>query len=191
VVVIGGGDTGSDCIGTSWRQGAKSVKQFEILPEPPDARSEQSPWPMWPIKLRTSSSHEEGGERRWNVSTTSLEGDEDGCVARLNGIEVAWQTPEGGGRLAPVERAGTEFAVDTQLVLLAMGFMGPGRNGIVDELGLELDGRGFIKRVNGHMTSERGVFVAGDMTRGASLVVRAIRDGQEAARDCDKWFRAV
>jgi glutamate synthase (NADPH/NADH) small chain len=188
VVVIGGGDTGADCVGTSIRQGAKSVRQFEILPRPPDKRAPETPWPAWPHMLRTSSSHKEGCERRWCVTTLAFKG-EGGRLRRLSCAEVAWKTPQGGGAPVPVNVAGSEFEVDAELVLLAMGFVGPGPNRLVDELGLKKDGRGFVARNADGMTSERGVFVAGDMTQGASLVVRAIADGLRVGRAVAGFLR--
>ncbi|MBM4148473.1 MAG: glutamate synthase subunit beta [Lentisphaerae bacterium] len=180
VVVIGGGDTGSDCVGTALRQGAKSVMQFEILPKPPPERSPATPWPMWPDMLRESSSHKEGGARRWCVTTDSFEG-ADGKVTALNCAEVEWVASKD-GRKTPRKIAGSEFRVEADLVLLAMGFVGPGRNLLVEELGLKMDPRGFIARDDNRMTSSSGIFVAGDMTQGASLVVRAIEDGKCTAR---------
>ena len=180
VVIIGGGDTGSDCLGTSLRQGAKQVVQMEILPEPPPTRSPSTPWPMWPYQLRISSSHKEGGSRRWSVATKELLGG-NGVVKSLRAIEVEWVTPPQGGRPTMKEKAGTDFVVDADLVLLAMGFSGPGRNRIVEDLGIRTEPTGAIWRDGRNMTSVAGVFVAGDMSMGASLVVRAITDGRRAA----------
>ncbi len=187
VVVIGGGDTGADCLGTSWRHGAKYCYQFEILPEPPAERSPDTPWPMWPNKRRDGSSHREGGERRWAVQTKEFLG-ENGRVTGLKAVEVEWQDPEGTGRAVPVEKEGTEFTVGTDLVLLAMGFVGPGRNRLVEQLDLELDSRGFVRKDDNGMTSTPGVFVAGDMYQGASLVVRAIQDGKETAQGVMRYL---
>lgn len=181
VVVIGGGDTGSDCLGTAIRQGARRVTQLEILPEPPRARSPATPWPEWPHMLRSSSSHKEGGERRWGVSTRELVG-EEGRVRALLGYGVAWEKPAGGGRPVMKEMAGTDFEVEADLVLLAMGFVGPRRNRIVEELGLETGPGGVVRRDARGMTSLPGIFVAGDMSSGATLVVRAIADGRHTAR---------
>lgn len=189
VVVIGGGDTGADCVGTSIRQGAKSVRQFEILPKPPAKRAPETPWPAWPHMLRTSSSHQEGCERRWNVTTLSFAG-KAGRVCGLRCAEVEWRQPQGGGAPRPVELPGTEFEVEADLVLLAMGFVGPGPNRLVDELGLGKDGRGFVARDGAGMTSQRGIFVAGDMTQGASLVVRAIADGVRVGAAIAEFLRA-
>ena len=180
VVVIGGGDTGADCVGTAWRQGARHVLQMEIMPKPPETRDPATPWPLWPIKLRESSSHKEGGERRWSVNALEFVGDASGAVRQLKCVDVRWE-PDAAGRLAPVNVAGTEFTVDAELALLAMGFVGPGPNRLVEELGMLTDERGFIRRDGNGMTSVRGVFVAGDMTQGPSLVVRAMADGRRAA----------
>ena len=180
VVVIGGGDTGADCVGTSIRQGAASVTQIEILPRPPDTRSPGTPWPLWPNMLRVSSSHKEGCDRRWSVGTQTFLG-KDGRVTGLRCIEVEWVTPEGGGRPAMKEKAGTEFMLESDLVLLAMGFTGPGRNAIVDDLKIRREPNGNIGRDARNMTNVPGIFVSGDMTHGASLVVRALADGRKAA----------
>ncbi|MBN1268521.1 MAG: glutamate synthase subunit beta [Kiritimatiellae bacterium] len=179
VVVIGGGDTGSDCIGTSFRQGARQVVQLEILPEPPPARSASTPWPQWPLMRRDSSSHKEGATRRWNVATKEFVG-EEGRVKQLRCVEVEWRVE--GGRPQPREKPGTGFTLDADLVLLAMGFIGPGRTALVEELDIATDARGFIRRDACHMTNADGIFVAGDMQRGASLVVHAISDGIRTAR---------
>lgn len=187
VVVIGGGDTGSDCIGTAIRQGAKSVRQYEIMPMPPPARSPRTPWPQWPDMLRESSSQKEGCERRWCITTKQFLG-ESGHVKQLRCAEVEW-VRGADGRAAPKEKPGSEFLVDADLVLLAMGFVGPGKNLLVERLGIALDNRGFIKRDACGMTSDTGTFVAGDMTQGASLVVRAIDDGQKTARCVIEYLR--
>jgi len=190
VVIIGGGDTGSDCLGTALRQGARKVQQFEILPQPPATRDAATPWPLWPNMLRESSSHKEGGERRWCVATRDFLG-QDGHVRKLRGHEVEWVTGGSqGGAPAPREKPGTTFEVDADLVLLAMGFVGPGKNRLVEELALETDRNGFVRRHAGNMTSAAGVFVAGDMTQGASLVVRAILDGIEAGKGVIAYLTA-
>lgn len=181
VVVIGGGDTGSDCIGTSHRHGATSVTSFEILPRPPDDPHPSTPWPMWPLMLRTSSSHEEGGTREFSVSTERFEG-EAGRVKKLVCVRVEAKQ----GRFERVP--GSEFELDAELVLLAMGFVHPEHPGIVSDLGLELDRRGNVVIDSNFMTSVPGVFAAGDCQRGQSLVVWAIADGRKAARGIDKWL---
>ncbi|HVJ17253.1 MAG TPA: glutamate synthase subunit beta, partial [Polyangiaceae bacterium] len=180
VIVIGGGDTGSDCIGTSHRQGAKSVTSFEIMPRPPEDRAAVTPWPMWPLMLRTSSSHEEGGARDWSVSTERITG--DGKVEKLHCVRVEFK----GGKFERV--AGSEFTLDADLVLLAMGFVHPEHPGIVTDLGLKLDRRGNVQIDDNFMSSVPGVFAAGDCQRGQSLVVWAIADGRKAARAVDKFL---
>jgi glutamate synthase (NADPH) small chain len=180
VVIIGGGDTGADCVGTSHRQGALSVTQFELLPKPPDTRSPSTPWPLWPMQLRVESSHEEGGVRVWSVSTVEFTGDADGCVRQLHAVRVG--PPP---RFEPIPASA--FTLDADLVLLAMGFLGPVRNGMIEQLGVELDQRGNVATTN-HMTSVPGVFAAGDMRRGQSLVVWAIAEGRKAARDIDVYL---
>ena len=180
VVVIGGGDTGSDCLGTSLRQGALQVRQFEILPRPPEKRSPATPWPQWPLKLRLSHAHKEGGEQTWSVTTTRFTGD-GGRLSGLECCEVEWDTTGEGLPLTPHPKAGTEFRVEADMVLLAMGFVGPTANGVVEELGLARDGRGIVEADAWNMTGERGLFTAGDMALGQSLVVRAIADGRKAA----------
>jgi glutamate synthase (NADPH/NADH) small chain len=179
VVIIGGGDTGADCLGTCHRQGALSVTQFELLPKPPDDRSPLTPWPLWPMQLRSEGAHEEGGLRDWSVSTLRFSGDEDGNVKRLHGLRVD-------GKLQPVP--GTDFTVNADLVLLAMGFLGPVRNGMVEQLGVKLDQRGNVATGENYMSSVPGVFAAGDMRRGQSLVVWAIAEGRKAAAAIDKYL---
>ncbi len=181
VVIIGGGDTGADCLGTSHRQKALSVHQFELLPMPPAERAPQTPWPLWPMQLRVESSHEEGGIREWSVSTTHFTGDAEGNVRQLHAVRVG--PPP---KFEPVP--GTEFALDVDLVLLAMGFTGPVRHGMLEQLGCELDGRGNVKVDADWMTSQPGVFAAGDMRRGQSLVVWAIAEGRKAARAIDVYL---
>jgi glutamate synthase (NADPH/NADH) small chain len=181
VVIIGGGDTGADCLGTSIRQCAASIRQFEIMPKPPSARADSTPWPMWPLMLRTESAHEEGGERTWSITTTRFEGDEQGNVKKLFTMNVG--TPP---KFEPVPGSEQEFPAD--LVLLAMGFTGPVRNGLIDELGVELDKRGNVKADENYMTTVPGVFAAGDTRRGQSLVVWAISEGRSAARGIDKYL---
>ncbi len=179
VVIIGGGDTGSDCLGTALRQNAKHVLQIEILPRPPEERAPGTPWPAWPYQLRESSSHLEGGERRWSVLTREFAG-EGGAVRRLRAIGVEWELDHG-RPMRMREMPGTEFEVDADLVLIAMGFTGPRRGPMIADLDLALDPRGNVKRDADNMTSVPGVFVTGDMAQGASLVVRAIADGTRAA----------
>ena len=184
VVVIGGGDTGSDCVGTAIRQGAREVHQFEILPKPPEERSATTPWPMWPQILRTSTSQEEGCQRRWSVLTKRLHGSER-FATELHACEVEWFRGPKGWEFK--ERPGTEFSMKVDLVLLAMGFLHVAHEGLVDGLGLALDARGNVA-VQDYATSEPGVFAAGDTTRGASLVVHAINSGREAAAAVHRWL---
>ena len=184
VVIIGGGDTGSDCLGTSHRQGARSVTQFELLPKPPDERSPSTPWPMWPMQLRVESSHEEGGVRDWSISTVKFTGDQHGRVKHLHAVRVG-PPPH----FAPVP--GTEFTLDADLVLLAMGFLGPVKNGMIGQLGVDLDVRGNVATDENRMTSVPGVFAAGDMRRGQSLVVWAIAEGRQAAQGIDRYLTGV
>lgn len=180
VLVIGGGDTGADCVGTSIRQGAAQVMQVEIMPEPPPTRSAETPWPKWPLMLRVSSSHKEGCSRRWCIATKEFMGRE-GAVKAVKAIEVEWVKPAGVARPVMKEKEGSEFVIEADLVLLAMGFSGPGRNRLVEDLKLKTEPHGGIWRDANNMTSEAGIFVAGDMSQGASLVVRAMRDGRRAA----------
>jgi glutamate synthase (NADPH) small chain len=181
VVIIGGGDTGADCLGTTHRQDPASVTQFELLPKPPDERSPSTPWPLWPMQLRLESSHEEGGIRDWSVSTTSFTGDEEGNVRQLHAVRVG--SPP---NFEPV--AGTEFTMEADLVLLAMGFLGPVKSGMVEQLGVKLDPRGNVATDENYMSSAPGVFAAGDMRRGQSLVVWAITEGRKAARAVDVYL---
>jgi glutamate synthase (NADPH/NADH) small chain len=183
VVIIGGGDTGADCLGTAHRQGAASVTQLEILPRPADERPQTNPWPTWPLIYRTSSAHEEGGERVYAVSTNRFVGDDDGQVQQLELVEVTMAD----GRFQPVE--GSQRTIPAQLVLLAMGFTGPQQAGVVEALEVELDPRGNIARDADFMTSVPGVFVAGDAGRGQSLIVWAIAEGRAAAAGVDAWLR--
>jgi len=180
VIVIGGGDTGSDCIGTSHRQGAKSVTSFEIMPRPPEERASTTPWPQWPLMLRTSSSHDEGGTRDWSVSTERITG--NGRVEQLHCVRVELKN----GKFERV--AGSEFTLPADLVLLAMGFVHPEREGVVEQLGVELDARGNVRIDKSFMSSVPGVFAAGDCQRGQSLVVWAIADGRKAARGVDQFL---
>ena len=182
VVIIGGGDTGADCLGTSHRQKPMSVHQFEIMPMPPGERAPQTPWPLWPLQLRVESSHEEGGIRDWSLATTSFSGDEKGRVRKLNAVRVG-PAP----KFEPIP--GTEFTMDADLVLLAMGFTGPVRGGILEQLSVNLDARGNVATDAGYMTSSPGVFAAGDLRRGQSLVVWAIAEGRNAAAAIDRYLR--
>ncbi len=183
VVIIGGGDTGADCVGTSNRQGATRISQIEILPQPPQTSNPDTPWPTWPNVFRTGSSHEEGCTRYWSRMTTRLEG-EDGGVGRLHGVEVELDTAT--GKLT--EKSGTGFEMEVDLVLLAMGFVHPVHDGMIEELELIRDGRGNVMADKNFLTSQEKVFSAGDMVRGASLVVDAIFQGREAARGIDKFL---
>jgi len=184
VVILGGGDTGSDCLGTSNRQGAVSVHQFELLPMPPESRTPEMPWPDWPMILRTSSSHEEGVIRDWSINTKRFIG-ENGRVTKLHAVRLNWKRD--GGRMVMEEVPGSDFELDCDLVLLALGFLGPEPEGIIGELGLKLDARGNIATDN-YQSSVPGVFAAGDARRGQSLVVWAIWEGRECARACDAYL---
>ena len=186
VVILGGGDTGADCLGTAHRQGAEIVRQFELLPEPPDDRPDDNPWPRWPMILRTSGAHEEGGIRDYNILTKSFSGDGD-RVQRLHAVRVDWAQDET-GRFQMSEVPDSEFTVDTDLVLLAMGFLHPEREGMLEQLGVELDGRGNVQVDSNKMTSVPGVFAGGDMVRGQSLVVWAIAEGRDVARGIDQYL---
>jgi glutamate synthase (NADPH/NADH) small chain len=181
VVIIGGGDTGADCLGTAHRQKPASVHQFEILPTPPLERSPNTPWPLWPLQLRTEGAHEEGGIREWAVATTKFAGDQHGHVKQLHAIRVG--PPP---KFEPIPA--TDFVLDADLVLIAMGFLGPVKNGMIEALGVKLDGRGNVQADANYMTSVPGVFAAGDMRRGQSLVVWAISEGRKAARGVDKYL---
>jgi glutamate synthase (NADPH/NADH) small chain len=183
VVIIGGGDTGADCLGTAHRHGALSVHQFELLPRPPDTRAGENPWPQWPVIFRTSSAHEEGGTREFSVATTGFSG-ESGQVTKLHAHRVEMTTDNGRMSFKPIP--GTEFEMEVDLVLLAMGFLGPDRNGLLDELGVTLTERGNVWRDEHWMTSVPGVFTAGDMQRGQSLIVWAIAEGRSAAHGIDR-----
>jgi glutamate synthase (NADPH/NADH) small chain len=184
VIIVGGGDTGSDCLGTALRQGARSVTQLEILPAPPGDRATSNPWPTWPVILRTSSAHEEGGDRIFSVSTTELLGDADGNVITLRFQPFGDVAPGSGGADAPVESQ----ELPAELVLLAMGFTGPERGTVVAELGLELTERGVVRCDESWATSRPGVFTCGDMTRGQSLIVWAIAEGRSAAASVDRFL---
>jgi glutamate synthase (NADPH/NADH) small chain len=187
VVIIGGGDTGSDCVGTSNRQRAASVTQFELLPQPPESENKPLVWPNWPIKLRTSTSHEEGCERDWAVTTKRFEGS-NGKVEKLIATRVEWQK-DTTGATKMVEAPGSEFEIKADLVLFAMGFLGPVQSGLLAQLGVERDARSNVKAdTDSYQTSIANVFAAGDMRRGQSLVVWAIREGRQAARAVDEFL---
>ena len=181
-VIIGGGDTGADCLGTCHRQKPLSVRQFEIMPMPPEQRAPQTPWPLWPMQLRIEGAHEEGGIREWSVATTKFTGDEHGNVKQLHAVRVG--PPP---KFEPIP--GSEFTMDADLVLLAMGFLGPVRNGMIEQLGVALDARGNVASGPDYMTSVPGVFAAGDMRRGQSLVVWAIAEGRKAAESVDRYLK--
>jgi len=183
VVIIGGGDTGADCLGTAHRQGAASVTQLEIMPTPPEKRTEGMPWPTYPMVYRVSSAHEEGGERLYSVNTTEFVADDEGKLAAIRIVEVSRDVE---GRFVPVE--GTEKELPAQLVLLAMGFVGPEKGKLLSDLGVELDQRGNVARDQSFMTSVEGVFSAGDMGRGQSLIVWAIAEGRSAAAGVDAYL---
>ena len=189
VVILGGGDTGSDCLGTSNRQGAVSVDQFELLPKPPESRDDEgvAPWPQWPVVLRTSSSHEEGVNRDWCINTKGFSGDEDGNVRKVHAVRCEWEKPEDGGRPAMVEVPGSEFEIEADLVLFALGFLGPEKP-LLEKLGLDLDARGNVRADEKYATNIPGVFTCGDARRGQSLVVWAIWEGREAARGVDEYL---
>ncbi|RYC69549.1 glutamate synthase subunit beta [Spirosoma sordidisoli] len=186
VVVIGGGDTGSDCVGTSNRHGATSVTQIELMPMPPKERAANTPWPNWPMMLRTSTSHEEGCERHWSINTKAFIGDENGNLKALRIVELNWENKD--GRMQMVEQPDTERDIPCELALLAAGFLHPQHNGLLDDLGLEYDERGNVKATNYQTTTNPKVFAAGDMRRGQSLVVWAISEGREAARAADCYL---
>lgn len=187
VLVIGGGDTGSDCVGTSIRQKARTVTQIEILPKPAEKRADNNPWPYWPNTLRTSSSHMEGCERRWSLATKQIIGNKNGVVKQVELITVEWGKDEV-GRWVMTEKPGTEEIVDVDLVLLSMGFTQPVHNGLLDELGLDYDGRGNVKVNAKKQTSIDKVFACGDIEAGATLVVRAIEAGKIAAANADEFL---
>ena len=187
VIIIGGGDTGSDCVGTSNRHGAASITQFELLPQPPESEDKPMVWPNWPIKLRTSSSHEEGCRRDWAVTTKRFEG-RNGKVEKLIAARVEWQK-DGSGAMNMVEVPGSEFEMKADLVLFAMGFVGPVQTGLLAQFGVARDARSNVKAdTESYQTSVPKVFAAGDMRRGQSLVVWAIREGRQAARAVDEFL---
>ncbi len=186
VIIIGGGDTGADCLGTAHRQGALSVHQLELLPRPPEERASSNPWPLWPNVFRVSSAHEEGGERLYSIATEKFTGNADGHVTTLHGHKV--EMVNAGGRMEFKPVPDSEFELKADLVLLAMGFIGPERNGLLDKLGVRMTDRGNVWRDERWMTSVPGVFTAGDMQRGQSLIVWAIAEGRSAARGVDEYL---
>ncbi|MGA7292951.1 MAG: glutamate synthase subunit beta [Terriglobales bacterium] len=182
VVIIGGGDTGADCLGTCHRQKPVSVHQFEIMPKPPDERSPQTPWPLWPMQLRTEGAHEEGGVRDWSLATTKFTGSNSGHVQHLHAVRVG--PPP---KFEPIP--GNEFTMEADLVLIAMGFLGPVRDGMIEQFGVKLDSRGNVATDQDNMSSVPGVFAAGDMRRGQSLVVWAIAEGRKTAASVDAYLK--
>jgi glutamate synthase (NADPH/NADH) small chain len=180
VVIIGGGDTGADCLGTTHRQKPLSVHQFEIMPKPPATRAASTPWPMWPLQLRTEGAHEEGGIRDWSINSIRFTGDEHGNVKQLHAVRVG--PPP---KFEPIP--GSEFTMDVDLVLLAMGFLGPVQSGMIEELGVAVNSRGNVDTTD-YRTSVEGIFAAGDMRRGQSLVVWAIAEGRKAAEAIDSYL---
>jgi glutamate synthase (NADPH) small chain len=185
VVVIGGGDTGSDCIGTSIRQGAKAVYQYEVMPKPPEERDDSMPWPTFPRTLKVTTSHEEGCTRDWCINTKKLTG-KNGILKTLHGVKVEWKNDN--GRMQMVEIPGTEFEQKVDLVLLAMGFLHPQHEGMLNDLGIGVDARGNVITNENYMTTKEGIFAAGDMRRGQSLVVWALNDGRKVAQEVDKYL---
>jgi len=184
VVILGGGDTGADCLGTAHRQGAEVVYQLELLAEPPEQRPDNNPWPQWPMVLRSSPAHEEGGIRDYAVLTKSFSGS-NGKLEKLQAVRVEWREGANGGRPSMVEIPGSEFEIETELTLLAMGFLHPEPDGMLAQIGVALDARGNIAIDDNRMCSVSGVFAAGDAARGQSLVVWAIAEGRETARAID------
>jgi len=189
VVVIGGGDTGSDCVGTSNRHKAVSVTQFELLPKPPEDRTQFMPWPTYPMTLKTSSSHEEGADRKWAIATKEFVGDGNGNLKALKIVDLEWKISEEGKPAQFVERPGSEREIPCELALLAMGFVHPQHEGLIKQLDVELDERGNVRSSEkSYKTNLHKVFVAGDMRRGQSLVVWAISEGRECARKADEFL---
>jgi glutamate synthase (NADPH/NADH) small chain len=194
VIVIGGGDTGTDCVGTSMRHGCRSLVQFEILAQPPSERAPDNPWPQWPRVYRLDYGQEEAAARfgadprRYAVMTKKFVGDDEGRVKEIHTVEIEWVSSNGNGRLAPREIPGTAKVWPAQLVLLAMGFLGPEKEGLVDQLGVEINERGNVATDGSLMTNVPGIFAAGDAARGQSLVVWAIADGRRAAKCVDHYL---
>ena len=189
VIVIGGGDTGSDCVGTSNRQGAASVTQFELLPKPPESRNQAMPWPTYPIILKTTSSHEEGAERKWATATKEFLGDEQGNLTGLMVVDLQWNFTGDGRPAQFVEVPGSERIIPCELALLAMGFTHPQHEGLLEQLGVVLDERGNVKASeDSYQTNISKIFSTGDVRRGQSLVVWAISEGRECARRVDEYL---
>lgn len=187
VVILGGGDTGADCLGTAHRQGAKEIYQYELLPKPPLQRPDNEPWPYWPIVLRSSAAHEEGGKREYSLLTKGFLGT-NGKLEKLVAVEVVWAISDEAGHHVMQEKTGSEFEMEVDLVLLALGFVSPEQGGLLDELGVSYDPMGNVSTDEEHMTSITGVFAAGDTRRGQSLVVWAIAEGREAAHHIDTYL---
>ena len=186
VIILGGGDTGADCLGTVHRHGALSVKQWELLPRPPDTRPAETPWPTWPNIFRTSGAHQEGGDRDYSILTKEFTG-ENGRLTALHGVRLEW-APDEDGCMQMTEVPGSQFVEPVDLVLLALGFLGPERPGMLEQLGVDLTERGNVAADENKMTSVPGIFTAGDMTRGQSLIVWAIAEGRDAARGIDQYL---
>ncbi len=187
VVILGGGDTGADCLGTVIRQGATEVYQFELMPKPPTDRDHTMPWPLYPMIYRVSSAHEEGGQREYSVLTKSLSG-ENGKLKKLHAVRLQWTEPDGEGKRKMEEVPGSEFTLEADLVLLAMGFLHPQKEGLLEQLEVEHDARGNVKAGTDYKTTHEGIFACGDMRRGQSLIVWAISEGREAARQVDAYL---
>lgn len=187
VVILGGGDTGADCLGTVLRQGATEVYQFEIMPKPPHERDETMPWPHYPMVLRTSAAHEEGGERDWSISTKAFSG-ENGKLTKLHAVRVAWSQTDATGRRKMEEVPGSEFEIGVDMVLLALGFVHPQKEGLLADLGVAFDPRGNVQTDRHYASSVPGVYACGDMRRGQSLIVWAIAEGREAAHNVDTYL---
>ncbi len=185
-MIIGGGDTGADCLGTSNRQGAINVVQLEIMPRPPETRAETTPWPTWPLMYMSSAAHEEGVDQQYAISTAEFVGDTDGNVRALRATAVEMVTVDGRPTFQPVP--GSETEIPCELVLLALGFVGPEREGLLTELGVDFDERGNVRRDGNWQASQEGVFVCGDMGRGQSLIVWAIAEGRACAASADRYL---
>ncbi|MBI2338812.1 MAG: glutamate synthase subunit beta [Deltaproteobacteria bacterium] len=187
VIILGGGDTGADCLGTAHRQGAADIHQLELLPRPPDQRAPDNPWPQWPMVFRTSPAHNEGGDRDYSIMTKKLSG-EKGVLKKLHAVRLEWVPSTNGGPPKPQEIPGSEFEIEVDLLLLAMGFTGPEKKGPIEQMGIKLDPRGNVEVNADYVTSVPGVFAAGDVKRGASLIVWAIAEGRKCARGIDKFL---